>query len=259
MGFALFEQSGTFNPADYGLIPGDVLNVIVVGGGGGGCGVTGSNSAVSASNTAAGASGSASSFGSYVTATGGGGGAKYGATQSTVGHCLALKGDVGPENITGSEELAYGSCGGGGWYPGTLYSMQRVNPSLNTDASCLAGRYVVQYGAQTVIGAACGGPNMKGGKNGRLYGYGAAGPGGGGYGGGGGGALKRYSADSTIYAYSCLGGNSGEQKFYTHKLSSLAAIRVTVGKGGKGGGSSLDSNGRTLGGDGANGCVAVFW
>lgn len=32
MGFALFESSGTFNPASYGLVIGDVLQVVAVGG-----------------------------------------------------------------------------------------------------------------------------------------------------------------------------------------------------------------------------------
>ena len=33
MGFALFESSGTFNPASYGLVVGDTLQVVAVGGG----------------------------------------------------------------------------------------------------------------------------------------------------------------------------------------------------------------------------------
>lgn len=32
MGFALFESSGTFNPASYGLVVGDMLQVVAVGG-----------------------------------------------------------------------------------------------------------------------------------------------------------------------------------------------------------------------------------
>lgn len=36
MGYILFTQSGTFNPADHGLIIGDTINVVCVGGGGGG-------------------------------------------------------------------------------------------------------------------------------------------------------------------------------------------------------------------------------
>lgn len=32
MGFALFESSGTFNPASYGLIVGDTIQVVAVGG-----------------------------------------------------------------------------------------------------------------------------------------------------------------------------------------------------------------------------------
>lgn len=33
MGFALFESSGTFNPANYGLVVGDTIQVVAVGGG----------------------------------------------------------------------------------------------------------------------------------------------------------------------------------------------------------------------------------
>lgn len=33
MGYALFTQSGTFNPSNYGLIVGDLLQVVCVGGG----------------------------------------------------------------------------------------------------------------------------------------------------------------------------------------------------------------------------------
>ena len=32
MGFALFESSGTFNPANYGLVVGDTIQVVAVGG-----------------------------------------------------------------------------------------------------------------------------------------------------------------------------------------------------------------------------------
>lgn len=32
MGFALFESSGTFKPANYGLVVGDTIQVVAVGG-----------------------------------------------------------------------------------------------------------------------------------------------------------------------------------------------------------------------------------
>ena len=38
MGMQIFEQSGTFRPADWGLKAGDIVQVIAVGGGGGGNG-----------------------------------------------------------------------------------------------------------------------------------------------------------------------------------------------------------------------------
>ena len=36
MGFQLFETSGTFNPATWGLKAGDIISIVCVGGGGGG-------------------------------------------------------------------------------------------------------------------------------------------------------------------------------------------------------------------------------
>jgi hypothetical protein len=66
MGFQLFETSGTFNPADWGLKTGDMLYIVAIGGGGGGVGAYGNASA-----------GSASSFGSIVTAAGGNAASNY--------------------------------------------------------------------------------------------------------------------------------------------------------------------------------------
>lgn len=64
MGFALFTQSGTFNPSSYGLSVGDVVHVAAIGGGGSGYKTTGSR-AVN------GAQGGTTSFGSILTCAGG--------------------------------------------------------------------------------------------------------------------------------------------------------------------------------------------
>ena len=48
MGMQIFEQSGTFRPADWGLKAGDIVQVIAVGGGGGGNGTIAWRSASSA-------------------------------------------------------------------------------------------------------------------------------------------------------------------------------------------------------------------
>lgn len=78
MGFVLFESSGTFNPSAYGLVPGDLLQVVCVGGGGGVAGtdyyVTDSSAQYGYSSKSVKFDGSASSFGSFLTAPGGVGG-----------------------------------------------------------------------------------------------------------------------------------------------------------------------------------------
>lgn len=40
MGYGLFTSSGTFKPADYGLAPGDTIQIAAIGGGAGGAGAT---------------------------------------------------------------------------------------------------------------------------------------------------------------------------------------------------------------------------
>lgn len=67
MGFTIFESSGTFNPASYGLKAGDLLQIVCVGGGGQAL----QNERDGASGV--GTTGGTSSFGSYVTALGGSG------------------------------------------------------------------------------------------------------------------------------------------------------------------------------------------
>ncbi|MCT4543480.1 MAG: hypothetical protein N4A63_08060, partial [Vallitalea sp.] len=59
MGMQMYVKSGTFNPNDYDLKVGDVLNIICVGGGQGG-----------ATSAYRGGNGASSSFGSFVTAYG---------------------------------------------------------------------------------------------------------------------------------------------------------------------------------------------
>ena len=87
MGMRIFETSGNFNPADYGLLAGDVVDVICVGGGqagGGGPGET----IVDAGE---------SSFGSYVSSSSG-----------------AIMG-------RGEQLSAGGACGAGGYLPGVPF------------------------------------------------------------------------------------------------------------------------------------------
>lgn len=262
MGFVLFEESGTFNPLDWGLSVGDMLTLVVVGGGGGGAGVTGTNGRVEEGKTAAGNNGGTSSFGNILSALGGAGGPRYKTAQSKQGQMMAADGYIDSVEL----KNCYGSAGGGGYWFDPSIPTQRAYG--DTSSQNLGGRYVFNtgndsenYNNNPALGI--GGPQGKGGKPGGTYdSNGLAGPGGGGYGGGGGGALKVYVGRSDIdtsYSAALLGGNSGQVQIATHKLTSVNAVAVTVGVGGTGGGASLYSNGRTVGGDGASGCVAVFW
>ena len=127
MGFALFDQSGTFNPLDYGLSPGDMLWVTCVGGGGGG-------SASSSAGTGNGGTGGTSSFGAYLSAAGGYTGATGAGTNKN--------------NGTG---------GGGGWLPGWDFFTGTALPSLPYElgyqqASYKAPKTLAGWGATTLVG-----------------------------------------------------------------------------------------------------------
>lgn len=113
MGFALFDQSGVFNPLDYGLSVGDRLEVMVVGGGGGG--------GATQSAQPQGGNGGPSSFGSYITALGG-----YGCSAGTTATgkwrgtptqymTMGCTGTGYNSNSTPGYN-SYGGGGGGGWW-----------------------------------------------------------------------------------------------------------------------------------------------
>ena len=257
MGFALFTKSGTFNPSDYGLVPGDVLSVVVVGGGGGGCGYT--NNADDSKYGYPGTAGGASSFGSYISAAGGGSG-------NSVGQSLGGYGDA---------HYNAGGGGAGGWYPGVqmvncpgfpgfldgispgelmmspsnggcggfcrpAYLDARALPTCGTSGG---GGGAVEPGSLAGVGGG-GGTGLVSDNTDTSINY-ASGGGGAGYGAGGGGGARRN------YDYAGSGGNSGIVMQKMVKLPSMSAIPVTVGAGG-----AANGNG---GGTGAPGCVAVFW
>ena len=263
MGFILYEKSGTFNPLDHGLSVGDVITVVVVGAGGGGaCSV--SLSSASASNTLAGETGGSSSFGDILTALGGGGGVKAGSPQSTQGNMMAAP---GADHSTTDPKDGYGSAGGGGyWFDGSVRTQRKYG---DLDSRNLGGYYVNTGGSngandppysnnQSPLGV--GGPQGKGGKPSGASGGSLCGPGGGGYGAGGGGArFYRERDSSTFIEWWLYGGNSGEVKIVTYKLTSIASIPVTVGIGGAGAKDNEKPDYTVSGGDGADGCVAVFW
>lgn len=241
MGYVLFTSSGTFKPADYGLAPGDTIQITAIGGGAGGAGIQGLGSA-----------GSASSFGSILTAPGG--------TACTGANaCGALSEGMlpGTDNavtytLPNDNDRTYGvgGQGGPGWMPGEareyfelfcqlIYSSsgaitygailwQKAAPSFMQQAAS-----VIPFGASSY-------DQVSYSRTDYYY----QGVGGRGYGAGGGGVRGS------------IGGNSGALRHASYKLPSTAAIAVTVGNGGAGG--YYQSTGNYAGG-GARGCVAVFW
>lgn len=224
MGFALFESSGTFKPASYGLVVGDTIQVVAVGGGKGGQGAT---------NSESGANGSASSFGSYVTAAG----------ASTL---VDIKGITFA--IDGGISAAIGSDGEHGW-GSALWRMPAWIPGIDIDVFNICST-LPDADALALRNAGATDKAMNGGARVSGRSCTVGGRGGLGYGAGGGGSVYIYGNDR----YAAAGGKAGTVKIATITLSSLSTITVTVGAGGAGGGDSL-----AKGGAGANGCVAVFW
>ncbi len=239
MGMVIFEKSGVFNPADWGLIVGCVLQVICVGGGAGGKCLTTS-----------GAAGGTSSFGSHVTASGansslnsanGMGRGGYGSWHSDSG---AAGGGAGGY-IPGIP--VYGGNGGDGDYIDSSATgmTTRTAPSLLGGKGNLIGdTSIVELFSSLPFANLAAGPGNKGAKGGR-------GSGGNGYGAGGGGG----KANSTVGGGD--GGNSGAIVFGAVILTSLDGIPVTVGAGGQGG--VLFENENDSGGDGAPGVVIITW
>ena len=121
MGFALFDKSGTWDPAAAGLKVGDQVYVVCVGGGGAGYAITNNSSAYYGGN------GGSSNFGSYVTSLGGYGGAVNTSLnprwKSTPTSYMNKGGYSNNNNLTGG-------MGAGGWYfeyPNYTYSGSYTN------------------------------------------------------------------------------------------------------------------------------------
>lgn len=233
MGFQLFETSGTFNPASWGLKAGDMLYILAIGGGGGG----GSNGY---GDTTAATNGSSSSFGSVVTAAGG----------NAANHTLL--GSIQTGSVQGSmgyisNSICIGGSGGDGWYPGigvrhaACLNLQ-IGPSDTFGHTAGTTMHTSSLQTPSTVNRA-----QNGGASAESE---LGGAGGVGYGAGGGGGVH-----GTSY-YQSAGGNSGCLIIKSYQLTSTASIAVTVGNGGKGG---YMSNWSNYGGGGARGCVYVFW
>lgn len=256
MGYVLFTSSGTFKPANYGLAPGDTIQIAAIGGGAGGAG-----------DAAYGTAGSASSFGSILTALGG-----TACTDTTIPGALSegmLPGNsytvVVSEPASGNSGSHSGISGQGGpgWMPGEprryyelLLSQVMSSSSDNITA---ANPIAVWQGAAntpkqqaaTTIPLGATSPNWTDNRYGGPRAYYYNGPGGRGYGAGGGASKD------------AIGGNSGALCFASYVLPNTNGIAVTVGNGGTGGTSTSHTNSGNKqvasAGGGARGCVAVFW
>ena len=147
MGMKIYEASGTFSPADYGLQAGDVLDVICVGGGSSGMHYAGTPSTASAA-------GGASSFGGVSSASG----------------PVMAKGEPYVSDV-----VARCGCGAGGYLPGVAFNGGNGGTGVGLSGTL-----------EDKISPYCnpGGPGNRGaaGGNNVLFA-----PGGNGYGAGGGG------------------------------------------------------------------------
>ena len=235
MGYMLFTESGTFDPAEYGLYAGSVIQIAAIGGGAGGFG-TGC------------AAGQASSFGSILTAPGG----VKPKSASDPGTLLdgMWPGTKGPlyQASSGYTAFGLGSQGGPGWFPGE--AREYLQPAMSTIFAsmggfqngmfCWLGSAPIKQRNPTTVPYGAGCADYRNGD----YSYRYNGAGGKGYGGGGAGV------------YENIGGASGALRFASYILPNTDSIPVTVGNGGIGGYISSTSN---FSGGGARGCVAVFW
>lgn len=256
MGYVLFTSSGTFKPADYGLAPGDTIQIAAIGGGAGGAGTT-----------TYGTAGRASSFGRILTAPGGTactnkttpGALSEGmlpGNNYTVAMSKPASGDIGSySGISGQ--------GGPGWMPGEprRYYELLLSQVMSGSSGDITARNPIavwqgaantpKQQAATTIPLGATSPNWTNNWDGNPKEYYYNGPGGRGYGAGGGASKDR------------IGGNSGALRFASYVLPNTNGIAVTVGNGGTGGTSTSNNNSGdrqvASAGGGARGCVAVFW
>lgn len=225
MGYVLFTANGTFNPSSYGLVTGDTIQLLVVGGGASGQGVMGRTTPGTNS------SGGTSSVGSIVSATGG----------------VASKGCLGFSNyqIGAGGDGQHGCLIPTGLAPWTLMDyvsgyVAAVAASAEPSVYNTTGRVHLAYNGTAAMSSS-GSYSARG-----VY----AGRGGLGYGAGGGGAVYMYRSDG---GQAGRGGAAGDMKAAVYVLPNANGISVTIGAGG------AASSDNYPGGAGAPGCVAVFW
>lgn len=255
-GSILFTQSDTFSPSVYGLTANKFINYIIIGGGGAGESVgqyysSGADTIEKISLNSGGTNGGATSIGSYVTAQGG--------TTAVTNTTSTIFSQHRTEISNGNDQYVWGGDGANGWIPGKVFNGYQMGgaPYYNASGSANTASFpdeITQYRDgdyrillftdslySTGVGALTSYPitstgNTVGGKpnpynliqNAPLgvregndgIGYGS---------GGGGFPGKAYSSARTIAGN---GGNSGEFKQGSFKLTSTNNIAITVGDGG---------------------------
>lgn len=220
MGLAIFEASGTFSPADYGLIAGNVIDVICVGGGGSG--------AYSYYKTYGGPGDPEGEM--YIESVAG--------SESSVSAVSSANGTVMAKGETASVENHVGG-GAGGYLPGISF----YGGNGGSGVGLASARDNVQSPYCNP-----GGRGNKG-ASGGFYSQSSPpfGAGGNGYGAGGGGKYQHSRND----AQPAEGGDAGKIAYGSIILQGTADIAVTVGSGGVN--TALNEM------RGADGVVLIFW
>ena len=268
MGMVIFEESGTFNPADWGLQVGDMLQVICVGGGAGGTVNVPQSS--DKFRVVLGSAGGTTSFGTHLSAEGA-------SANPSAPNGMGKGGGAGSRPDTNDEyRWLLPGGGAGGFLPGApvfggdggdgvYYSFSAsAGVPVNSHApSGLGGkgawRAVTSYLYESFVDLPF--ANLKnaakGNKGATATSQSGEAAAGNGYGAGGAGASDGYAQFSA--STGPTGGNSGELKIGTVKLTSAAGIAVTVGLGGAGATATGWANYTATAGKGAPGVVIVTW
>lgn len=262
MGMLLFDKSGTFVPSTYGLIVGDMLHIVAIGGGG-----------------SAGAAGGATSFGNLLTVAGGAAAGSFGYGGEGGWHpALPVTLCGAPPNDVPLGTVVYSNAGG------CRSSKILLSGSTASDTITIFGPFAPLYGGAG-YGAALTTDNnnfglsgasqdgyLNGGKgcNGKTAADATnkdisldLGGGGSGYGAGGGGG-RAYSKQGWYgEAPGKNGGAHGVFNWLDYVLTatSPSSFAITIGAGGAAGkvaGSAADSVYYNYGA-GASGCVAIYW
>lgn len=194
MGMQIFESSGSFDPAARGLVAGDTIDVICVGGG-----WSGEHYDNSVSPSA------------QISPSVAGGESSCGSVSSSSGILMGTGGE-------GSDADPYAGAGAGGYMPG-LAMYGGNGGTTDTPGMGMAGSLLTSPSPYVNYT----GDGNKGAGGRHVYGN-RVGPGGNGYGAGGGGfGTLQYKAN---------GGKSGKISFGSITLTSTSPIAVTVGAGG---------------------------